>query len=151
MKNALVVASVIMTGLIGCSSEDGGDSSATSGVEVNLVNTHCPIMGHEVTDDGGRTEYKGGTVGFCCPGCIDAFNELEDAAKDEALATKGTGVTEDADGHDHGEDGHDHGEDGHDHGEDGHDHAEGEADQADSDEDSAEEVSEESAAEAEEE
>lgn len=137
MKNALVVASVIMTGLIGCSSEDGGDSSATSGVEVNLVNTHCPIMGHEVTDDGGRTEYKGGTVGFCCPGCIDSFNELDDAAKDKALATKGTGVTEDADGHDHGED--------------GHDHAEGEADQADSDEDSAEEVSEESAAEAEEE
>ena len=141
MKNALVVASVIMTGLIGCSSEDGGDSSATSGVEVNLVNTHCPIMGHEVTDDGGRTEYKGGTVGFCCPGCIDAFNELEDAAKDEALATKGTGVTEDADGHDHGEDGHDHGEDG-------HDHAEGEAGQADDDEGSAEEVSEESDAEA---
>lgn len=134
MKNALVVALVIMTGLIGCSSEDGGDSSATSGVEVNLVNTHCPIMGHEVTDDGGRTEYKGGTVGFCCPGCIDAFNELEDAAKDEALATKGTGVTEDADGHDHGED--------------GHDHAEGEAGQADDDEGSAEEVSEESDAEA---
>jgi len=134
VKNALVVALVIMTGLIGCSSEDGGDSSATSGVEVNLVNTHCPIMGHEVTDDGGRTEYKGGTVGFCCPGCIDAFNELEDAAKDEALATKGTGVTEDADGHDHGED--------------GHDHAEGEAGQADDDEGSAEEVSEESDAEA---
>lgn len=129
MKNALVVALVVMTGLIGCSSEDGGESSGTPGLEVNLVNTHCPIMGHEVTDDGGRTEYKGGTVGFCCPGCIDSFNELDGAAKDKALATKGTGVVEDADGHDHGED--------------GHDHADGEAV-----EDSAEEVSEESAAEA---
>ena len=129
MKNALVVALVVMTGLIGCNSEDGGESSGTPEVEVNLVNTHCPIMGHEVTDDGGRTDYKGGTVGFCCPGCIDSFNELDDAAKDNALATKGAGVSEDADGHEHGED--------------GHDHADGEAV-----EDSVEEVAEESAAEA---
>lgn len=135
MKKALVVALVIMTGLIGCSSDDGGESSGTPEFEVNLVNTHCPIMGHEVTDDGGRTDYKGGTVGFCCPGCIDSFNELDDAAKEKALATKGIGVSEEADGHEHGEEGHDHD------GDEDHEHAEG-------DEDGAEEVTEESAAEA---
>ncbi len=135
MKKALVVALVIMTGLIGCSSDDGGESSGPPEFEVNLVNTHCPIMGHEVTDDGGRTDYKGGTVGFCCPGCIDSFNELDDAAKEKALATKGIGVSEEADGHEHGEEGHDHD------GDEDHEHAEG-------DEDGAEEVTEESAAEA---
>ncbi len=93
MKHALVIALVVMTALVGCNSDEGGESAAPT-VEVNLVNTHCPIMGHEVTDDGGRTGYKEGTVGFCCPGCIDTFNALDDAAKDKALATKGAGIEE---------------------------------------------------------
>ena len=93
MKHALVIALVVMTALVGCNSDEGGETAAPT-VEVNLVNTHCPIMGHEVTDDGGRTDYKEGTVGFCCPGCIDTFNALDDAAKDKALATKGVGIEE---------------------------------------------------------
>ena len=93
MKHALVIALVAMTALVGCNSDEGGESAAPT-VEVNLVNTHCPIMGNEVTDDGGRTDYKEGTVGFCCPGCIDTFNALDDAAKDKALATKGAGIEE---------------------------------------------------------
>ena len=93
MKHALVIALVVMTALVGCNSDEGGETAAPT-VEVNLVNTHCPIMGHEVTDDGGRTDYKEGTVGFCCPGCIDTFNALDDAAKDKALATKGAGIEE---------------------------------------------------------
>tara|TARA_B100000676_G_scaffold46769_1_gene45433 strand:- start:3334 stop:3633 length:300 start_codon:yes stop_codon:yes gene_type:complete len=99
VKHALIVALVVMTALVGCNSEDG--ESAAPAVEVNLVNTHCPIMGHEVTDDGGRTKYEGGTVGFCCPGCIDTFNELAADAKKEALATKGKGITEEGEAHDH--------------------------------------------------
>ena len=93
MKHALVIALVVMTALVGCNSDEGGETAAPT-VEVNLVNTHCPIMGHEVTDDGGRTDYKEGTVGFCGPGCIDTFNALDDAAKDKALATKGVGIEE---------------------------------------------------------
>ena len=93
MKHALVIALVVMTALVGCNSDEGGETAAPT-VEVNLVNTHCPIMGHEVTDDGGRTDYKEGTVGFCCRGCIDTFEALDDAAKDKALATKGVGIEE---------------------------------------------------------
>ncbi|MBT6721806.1 MAG: hypothetical protein HOB20_01110, partial [Planctomycetaceae bacterium] len=59
MKYALITALAVMTALVGCSSDDGGET-ATPTVEINLVNTHCPIMGHEVTDDGGRTDYDGG-------------------------------------------------------------------------------------------
>ena len=93
MKHALVIALVVMTALVGCNSDEGGETAAPT-VEVNLVNTHCPIMGHEVTDDGGRTDYKEGTVGFCCLGCIDTFDALDAAAKDKALATKGAGIEE---------------------------------------------------------
>ena len=118
MKYALITALAVMTALVGCSSDDGGET-ATPTVEVNLVNTHCPIMGHEVTDDGGRTDYDGGTVGFCCPGCVEKFNALDEVAKVDALATKGKGISEDAHDHDHEHDG-----EGHDH--EGHDHPEGE-------------------------
>lgn len=114
MKYALITALAVMTALVGCSSDDGGET-ATPTVEINLVNTHCPIMGHEVTDDGGRTDYDGGTVGFCCPGCVEKFNALDEVAKVDALATKGKGISEDA--HDHDGEGHDH---------EGHDHPEGE-------------------------
>lgn len=116
MKYALITALAVMTALVGCSSDDGGET-ATPTVEINLVNTHCPIMGHEVTDDGGRTNYDGGTVGFCCPGCVEKFNALDEVAKVDALATKGKGISEDAHDHDHDGEGHDH---------DGHDHPEGE-------------------------
>lgn len=98
MKHTLIAALVVMTALVGCNSDDNGESAAPN-VEVNLVNTHCPIMGQEVTDDGGRTDYNGETVGFCCPGCIDAFNELDAEAKEQALATKGKGITADDDAH----------------------------------------------------
>jgi len=114
VKYALITALAVMTALVGCSSDDGGET-ATPTVEINLVNTHCPIMGHEVTDDGGRTDYDGGTVGFCCPGCVEKFNALDEVAKVDALATKGKGISEDA--HDHDGEGHDH---------EGHDHPEGE-------------------------
>lgn len=123
MKYALITALAVMTALVGCSSDDGGET-ATPTVEVNLVNTHCPIMGHEVTDDGGRTDYDGGTVGFCCPGCVEKFNALDEVAKVDALATKGKGISEDAHDHDHEHDGEGHDHEGHDH--EGHDHPEGE-------------------------
>lgn len=51
------------------------------------VNTLCPIMGHDVTDDGGRVDYDGKTVGFCCPGCIDQWNALSAEEKAASLAS----------------------------------------------------------------
>ncbi|QDT66644.1 HMG-box domain-containing protein [Calycomorphotria hydatis] len=50
------------------------------------VNKHCPIMGGEVTANGGRVEWKGKTVGFCCPGCIPKWNALSDEEKEKKLA-----------------------------------------------------------------
>ena len=50
------------------------------------VNTMCPIGNEPVEADGGRTVYKGDTVGFCCPGCIDKFNAWDESKKDEFVA-----------------------------------------------------------------
>ena len=72
--------------LAGCS------ASGTAEVEEEVavsINDTCPMMGSPVEDDGGRTEYAGETVGFCCPGCIDEFEALDDAGKVAALAEVG--------------------------------------------------------------
>jgi hypothetical protein len=79
--------------------------SVTSGEAImTAVNGHCPIMGGEVTDEGGRTDFNGKCVGFCCPGCIDEWNELSDEDKETKL-TKASSE----EGHEHGEHG-DHGD-----------------------------------------
>lgn len=68
------------------------------------VNTLCPIMGHEVTDDGGRVDFDGQTVGFCCPGCIDQWNAL--SAEEKAASLASPPAHDDEPAGDHG--GHDH-------------------------------------------
>ncbi len=50
------------------------------------VNAMCPIGNEPVEDDGGRTTYKGKTIGFCCPGCIGKFNAWDEAKKDEFVS-----------------------------------------------------------------
>jgi len=50
------------------------------------VNAMCPIGKEPVEDDGGRTVYKGKTIGFCCPGCIGKFNAWDEAKKDEFVS-----------------------------------------------------------------
>lgn len=43
--------------------------------EEGIVNSVCPVMGGEVGKDTPyKTVYKGKTIGFCCPDCIEKFN-----------------------------------------------------------------------------
>ena len=51
------------------------------GAEIGEV-TVCPIMGNSftITEDSPSTEYKGEVVYFCCPGCIEKFQEDPEGA-----------------------------------------------------------------------
>lgn len=49
------------------------------------VNKICPIMGGEVQSDGGSTAWNGKTVGFCCPGCVEEWMELDESQKAQKL------------------------------------------------------------------
>ncbi|RCS47680.1 hypothetical protein DTL42_14270 [Bremerella cremea] len=60
-------------------------------------------MGGEVVADGGRTEWNGTTVGFCCPDCLPKWDALSDEETTEKLASAGH---DHADTRPHGE--HDH-------------------------------------------
>lgn len=74
----------------GCMSTKTTDSVSDSSPDTKAVavatNANCPIMGGKVTDEGGRTEWDGMTVGFCCPDCVDDWNKLSDDDKATKLA-----------------------------------------------------------------
>ncbi|MFT7464282.1 MAG: hypothetical protein ACI9EF_002632 [Pseudohongiellaceae bacterium] len=52
----------------------------------------CPQMGNPVTDEGGSVEWNGMTVGFCCDGCGEKFEALDDMSKGAALVKVGVEV-----------------------------------------------------------
>ena len=90
---------------VGCTQEQPIETvdNDTASTTVAASNAHCPIMGGEVTDDGGRFDWNDKTIGFCCPGCIEKFEALSDEEKAAALAK----ADAEHKGHDQGA--HDHG------------------------------------------
>lgn len=85
---------VVLALMTGCAETSDVTSDATSEFPDDSLgdailtssNTHCPIMGHEVSPDGGSTQWKDKTIGFCCEGCIDDWNELTEEQKAAKLA-----------------------------------------------------------------
>lgn len=50
------------------------------------VNKNCPIMGKEVDTEAPTREFKGVSIGFCCPGCDRKWDKKSDAEKMSLLA-----------------------------------------------------------------
>lgn len=70
---ALLFAAVALTA--GCQS---ADTKASSSEETTTVSAVCPVMGTKIPDvskASGKSEYKGKTYYFCCPGCKPAFDK----------------------------------------------------------------------------
>ena len=94
--------------LSGCSPSTSPETERNSSNEptvtpVSTINQVCPIMGGEVSPDGGSTEFNGQTVGFCCPECIDEFNALSDEEKTAALAKAAESAHDESEHAGHGE------------------------------------------------
>ncbi|MFU8828542.1 MAG: hypothetical protein ACNA8P_03810 [Phycisphaerales bacterium] len=47
------------------------------------VNAMCPIGKEPIVPSAGTVEYKGKTIGLCCPGCGEAFLAWDESRKDE--------------------------------------------------------------------
>lgn len=95
--------SVLSLLVVGAISLAGCAENKTAAVVVAASNTVCPIMGHEVTDDGGHAEFDGKTVGFCCTGCIEKWEALSDEEKAAKLASPPRDDHEHEDGGSHGD------------------------------------------------
>jgi YHS domain-containing protein len=76
MRKIIIAATTIlfMACTISVVYADCGMCSAASAKEGEIINETCPVMGDKV-DNGTpyKTEYKGKTIGFCCPACITKF------------------------------------------------------------------------------
>jgi len=97
---ALVCACVVGLSAAGCDSGDGDEGQSTGNQEPRtppdapaetgaVVNDVCPIMGSPVdpadVPENLTRVYDGKKIGFCCPGCPEAWDELSDAEKDRKL------------------------------------------------------------------
>ncbi|MCP4511744.1 MAG: hypothetical protein GY826_35685 [Fuerstiella sp.] len=89
---------VLFSCLSGCSEIGPGKPAAAS----EISNTHCPIMGGEI-DGQTFVEWNGQRVGFCCPPCIDDWNDMADTERTEKLtgAAANTGSSHGHEDHDH--------------------------------------------------
>ncbi len=86
MASIGAVAGCTESGSSAVSSGDATDAKATS----PYVNTSCPIMGNEikvadVTDDLVR-DWNGKKVAFCCPPCLEDWDEMSDEDRAKAVA-----------------------------------------------------------------
>lgn len=70
--------------MIGCESAQKTDS--TTQPAMGMMNDTCPMMDMPVGSNPATVSYKGETIGFCCEGCVSAWNKLSDSQKAEKVA-----------------------------------------------------------------
>ena len=91
MRTMMTIAAVaLFAGLGACSNNKAADAkgspaAATANAGM-LANSKCPIMPDHPIDPKVTVAYKGGTVGFCCAGCIDEWDKMSESKKNEMLA-----------------------------------------------------------------
>ncbi len=91
MRKTLTLCVLSTLGLAAGCSDATTDAVATSGITV--VNKVCPIMGSEVKPEELTPEltrdFNGKKVGFCCPPCLEEWDEMTDAEKTAKLEKPG--------------------------------------------------------------
>ena len=74
------------TGTSGNPDVQSGQTAGSTAVLVKTANTVCPLMGGDVTSDGGTAEWNGKLIGFCCPECVPEWEKLPEEEKAKKLA-----------------------------------------------------------------
>ncbi|MFC1666490.1 YHS domain-containing protein [Candidatus Omnitrophota bacterium] len=79
MKKLMVLSMLVLFvsfALSGIVFADCGACQVDSNEEGEVTNAVCPVMAGAVSKDTPyKTEHNGKMIGFCCPGCIDAFKK----------------------------------------------------------------------------
>jgi hypothetical protein len=84
---ALVLGAGIVIAAAGAAQPQQPAAQTTAQPASKPVNTLCPIMENEVDAEAPTRQFKGVTIGFCCPGCDRKWDRKSDEAK-MALLTK---------------------------------------------------------------
>jgi len=56
---------------------------------MGMLNDTCPISGQEVEAGDLTADVKGGTIGFCCPKCLDGWNKKSKSEQSDYVAGLG--------------------------------------------------------------
>ena len=88
MKAFLVSTSLVCSALAAPSALAQGhrDGGGSAHAQQDTVNAMCPVGKEPVVPSAGTVEYKGKTIGICCPGCGKQFLAWDEARKDEFVA-----------------------------------------------------------------
>lgn len=88
-SHGFVVSLLSFVAFAGCNppaTTDTGNADPPAVATTDTYNQVCPIMGGEVTAEGGTVEWDGKTIGFCCDGCDEKWEALSEDEKAEKLA-----------------------------------------------------------------
>jgi hypothetical protein len=87
-----IVQAVLVSGSLcisGCS-ETGVEVTTSAAGASEFVNTVCPIMGNQIepkeVDASLVKDFNGKKVAFCCPPCLEEWDEMTDAERSEKLS-----------------------------------------------------------------
>ena len=105
MKPATLIACLCLTApaTLALAQHDGHANDSATQHAADAVNAMCPIGEEPIVPSAGTVEYKGKTIGFCCPGCNQKFLAWDEARKDEFVAMAVASRESGMDHTDHGE------------------------------------------------
>ncbi len=83
MKPATLITCICLISPTALVSAQDHNSGSLAQHAAEPVNTMCPIGKEPIVPSAGTVEYKGKTIGICCPGCGEAFLAWDEARKDE--------------------------------------------------------------------
>ncbi len=87
MKPALLFACMCFAGPLSLTMAQPQHDHGTHALHAaEPVNAMCPIGKESIVPSAGTVEYKGRTIGLCCPGCGEQFLAWDEACKDEFIA-----------------------------------------------------------------
>lgn len=88
MHFPMFILSLSAAAISGCSEAPIEVSNSAGAAEI--VNSVCPIMGNAVEakdlDASLIKDWNGKKVGFCCPPCLEEWDELSDSEKADKIA-----------------------------------------------------------------
>lgn len=93
IRTGIILATLLVSGALLASAAQPGHqdhhapmATQPSPQPAKAVNDRCPIQGEEIDAETPMRQWRGHSIGFCCPGCDKKWDAKPDAEKDAFLA-----------------------------------------------------------------
>ncbi len=91
MKPTMLIACLCLNASAGLAMAQQLNTGSHAQHAAEPVNAMCPIGKEPIVPSAGTVEYKGKTIGLCCPGCGEAFLAWDEPRKDQFIAMAAAG------------------------------------------------------------